>query len=251
MPDLASGVLATPGLIWLMVTIGVAGIVRGFTGFGTALIFVPIAGIFLPPAQVVGVMTLTGIVSMTALVPRAWGQADRKEVGILALAALITVPLGIMLLKQLDQITVRWLVTAIASGTLVALIIGWRYAREIQTKGLLGIGAAAGVVGGLTGLTGPVVIMFYLAGQGAVKTIRANTILFLAALDIVIVGNLLVSGSIAWETLWLAIALAVPYFATTLIGQAAFDPTQEKFYRLAAYTVIGLAVITGLPLWEG
>ncbi|SLN15415.1 Sulfite exporter TauE/SafE [Roseovarius albus] len=249
MLELITDVLALPGLIWLIVAIGFAGIVRGFTGFGTALIFVPVAGIFLPPEQVVAVITLTGIVSMSALVPRAWGQADRKEVGVLAFAALLTVPVGIMLLRQLDQVTVRWMVTVIASVTLAALITGWRYSRKIDAKGLLGVGGVAGVVGGLTGLTGPIVIMFYLAGQGAVKTIRANTILFLAALDIVIVANLLLSGTIELGTLVLAIVLAVPYFTTTLIGQAAFDPSQEKFYRWAAYAVIGVAVLTGLPLW--
>lgn len=54
MPDLILQVWATPGLIWLLLAISVAGIVRGFTGFGTALVFVPVAGIFLLPQTVVG-----------------------------------------------------------------------------------------------------------------------------------------------------------------------------------------------------
>ena len=74
MPDILAQALATPGLFWLMVAISVAGIVRGFTGFGTALIFVPVAGIFLEPERVIGVITVTGIFSAAALVPRAWGQ---------------------------------------------------------------------------------------------------------------------------------------------------------------------------------
>lgn len=57
MPEALAGVLATPGLVWLILTISVAGIVRGFTGFGTALVFVPVAGMFLPPQVVVAVIT--------------------------------------------------------------------------------------------------------------------------------------------------------------------------------------------------
>ena len=49
MPEALTQGLATPGLIWLLFTIGLAGIVRGFSGFGTALIFVPVANIFLEP----------------------------------------------------------------------------------------------------------------------------------------------------------------------------------------------------------
>ena len=124
MPDLLADVLATPGLVWLVLTISGAGIIRGFTGFGTALIFVPVAGIFLPPAQVVALITLTGVASMAALLPRAWGQAARGEVTILVVAALITVPAGIWLLGFLDPVAVRWIVAGIAAATLAALVSG-------------------------------------------------------------------------------------------------------------------------------
>lgn len=250
MPDLARDVLATPGLIWLALTIAIAGIVRGFTGFGTALIFVPVAGIFLPPERVVAVITLTGVASTSALLPRAWGRADRHEVALLALAALVTVPLGLMLLEGLPATAVRWAVTGVAGTTLAALVAGWRYAGRVGRAGLVVIGALAGVVGGLTGLTGPVIILFYLAGRSAVQLVRANTILFLAALDVVIVANLLIRGSVVPGTVLVAALLAVPYFFTTLLGQAMFDPRRERLYRWAAYGVIALAVITGLPLWD-
>jgi len=250
MPDAFAHVWATPGLAWLALTIGVAGLVRGFTGFGTALIFVPVAGVFLPPSTVIGVITLTGIASTSALLPKAWGQADRREVGVLALAALVTVPLGLALLGHLETSMVRWIVAAVATITLVSLVSGWRFSGHIAWPGLLAIGGVAGVIGGLTGLTGPVVILFYLAGQAAVASVRANTILFLAALDVVIVVNLLWQDSISWPTLILALVLAVPYFITTLIGQWAFDPRHERLYRWAAYGVIAIAVVSGLPIWN-
>jgi uncharacterized membrane protein YfcA len=93
------------------------------------------------------------------------------------------------------------------------------------------------------------VILFYLAGQSMAQTVRANTILFLAALDVVIVANLLLQGRVEWHIFLLALVLAVPYFITSLIGQALFDPRHERLYRWAAYAVIGLAVLSGLPLW--
>lgn len=250
MPDILATALATPGLVWLLLTIAAAGIVRGFTGFGTALIFVPVAGIFLEPERVIALITLTGVASTAALLPRAWGQADRREVGTMGLAALVTVPLGLWLLTQLDRDAVRWIVAGVAAVTLTALIAGWRYRGRVATPGLLGIGAAAGGIGGLTGLTGPAVILFYLAGQSGVASVRANTILFLAMLDVVVVGNLLLRGSVGLGVVVLALILSVPYFLTSLIGQALFDPRYETLYRGAAYGVIGLALITGLPIWD-
>ena len=249
MPDILAQVWATPGLTWMMLTIGVAGLVRGFTGFGTALIFVPIAGIFLAPETVIAVVVLTGIASNAGLLPRAWREGARAEVGTLALAAMVTVPVGLLLLDQLDGITIRWIVTGVAGATLALLITGWRFSGNVNLPGLLAIGAAAGLIGGLTGITGPVVILFYLAGQSVAQRVRANTILFLAALDVVVVGNLLIRGTVGIPEVALAITLAVPYFITTMIGQSLFDPKYERLYRWVAYSVIGLSVVSGLPIW--
>ena len=65
-----------------------------------------------------------------------------------------------------------------------------------------------------------------------------------------IAANLFWRDAIGWEVIGLAAALALPYLVTSLIGQALFDPRHERLYRWLAYAVIGLAVITGLPIWE-
>lgn len=250
MPDWLAAALSVPGLGWMALTIGVAGIVRGFTGFGTALIFVPVAGQYLSPGDVIIVITLTGIASTSALLPRAWGQADRRDVALMAFAAMFTVPLGVWAMTSLPQDTIRWIVTGIAGATLMALVTGWRYRGAVTRPGLVAIGFGAGLAGGMTGLTGPVVILFYLAGVKAAQTVRANTILYLALLDVVVFANLLIAGVSNWQMVVVAGILAVPYFVTSLIGQHLFDPRFEKTYRWAAYAVIAVAVVSGAPLFD-
>ena len=242
--------LATPGLGWLMLTIAAAGIVRGFTGFGTALIFVPVAGQFLEPHVVILVITLTGVASSSALLPNAWSSADHSEVGMMAAAAIITVPVGFWLLDQIDALTVRWIVACIATVTLVAIVSGWQWRGRLGPAGRGGVGGAAGLMGGMTGLTGPVVIMFYLANARSASNVRANTILFLAALDVVVIAFLVIGGHVSATLIWLGALLSVPYFCTSLVGQRLFDPFYEQLYRRAAYTVIGCAVLSGLPLFD-
>mgnify|MGYP000179518976 FL=1 len=144
MLDIFSSALATPGLYWLIFTIMAAGIVRGFTGFGTALIFVPVANVFLPAADVIALMTVTGVGSMLALVPRAIKTAELKEISVLGGAAVITVPFGLWLLTQLPHETIRWSVAFIAFVMLSALVLGWRYKGKINVLRLLGIGGALG-----------------------------------------------------------------------------------------------------------
>ncbi len=250
MPEAFLTALETPGLIWMVLTIAAAGIVRGFTGFGTAMIFVPIGTIFLPTADVVFLMAVTGLFSTTALFPAAWKEADKAEVSALSIAAGITVPFGLWLMAQMDALTLRWVASGVIGVTLAAVITGWRWKGDMGWPGRFGIGGAAGTVGGMTGLTGPVVIIFYLSSARDVSKVRANTIVFLAALDAVIVANLVFGGLSSLSALWAALILSVPYVITTLIGKALFDPGLEKIYLLASYAVIAVAVLTGLPLFD-
>ncbi|CUH89405.1 Sulfite exporter TauE/SafE [Phaeobacter sp. CECT 5382] len=244
------GAMAVPGLFWMMITIGAAGLVRGFTGFGTAMIFVPIGTQFLPTADVVFLMAATGLISTAALFPSAWKIADKAEVGALAIAASVAVPFGLWLMAQLDALTLRWILSGIIGLTLLAVVTGWRWQGRLGWRGRFAIGGTAGTIGGMTGLTGPAVIVFYLANARDVSKVRANTIVFLALLDLVIVTNLVFDGVANWQTLSVAVLLAGPYLVTTLIGKALFDPRLERLYRLASYSVIGLAVLIGLPLFD-
>lgn len=250
MPEAFLSALETPGLVWMAMTIAAAGVVRGFTGFGTAMIFVPIGTMFLPTADVVFLMAVTGIFSTMALFPAAWAKADKAEVSALSIAAGVTVPFGLWLMAQMDALTLRWTASAVIGLTLAAVVTGWRWKGNMGWPGRFGIGGAAGTVGGMTGLTGPVVIIFYLSSARDVTKVRANTIVFLAALDAVIVANLVFGGLANAQSLWAAVILSVPYVITTLIGKALFDPGLEKIYRIASYAVITVAVLTGLPLFD-
>ncbi len=250
MPEIVRGVLATPGLLWIAIAFLSAGHVRGFTGFGTALIVMPVAAVFLPMPIAIALVMMTGMASWPLIVPRAIREADRREVLAMATAAAVTTPVGIWLLTWVDRDVLRWMVALAATTTLAALVTGWRYHGRVKGPGLLGVGGSAGVLGGATGLTGPPVILFYLASTRAVATMRANTILFLALLDIVVIVNMVWRGLIDWEVVPIALALAVPYTTGIVVGQWLFNPEMERAYRLLAYGVIAVAILTGLPLFD-
>jgi len=242
--------LATPGLALLILTFLAAGLVRGFAGFGTALIIMPVATGLVPPAEAVATMTLVDMVSWAAIMPRAWNEAARAEVGLLAAGALCAAPLGVALLAVLDPVPVRWVVAAAAGATLLALVSGWRFHGRVRGAGLAGIGGAAGLLGGLTGLGGPPVILFYLAGPGQAARIRANTILFLGLLDLGILANLVLRDMIGGRAPALALVLVGPYLAGLLAGQRLFTASRERFFRRSAYGIIALAILSGLPLFD-
>ena len=69
-------VLSFDGLAWLIITVIFAGIVRGFSGFGTALIFMPIAASVTSPVWAIIIMMSFDIFGPLALLPRAWRDGE-------------------------------------------------------------------------------------------------------------------------------------------------------------------------------
>lgn len=113
-----------------------------------------------------------------------------------------------------------------------------------------GIGAAAGFVGGVSGLTGPIMVLFQLAGRDPIAVSRATTVVFLTTTSFLILPLMYLQGVLTGQAVALGLVFLTPYAAGSMIGQALFDPGRERFYRVAAYVIIGVATLMGLPLWD-
>jgi uncharacterized membrane protein YfcA len=68
---LVAEAIATDGLWLLVITALVAGLVRGFSGFGTAMVYLPIAGQILSPFE-----ALTTLMIMDLILCRMIGVRD-------------------------------------------------------------------------------------------------------------------------------------------------------------------------------
>ena len=252
--DLPAAMLTVAGgpgaLAALAVTLALAGLVRGFTGFGTALVFMPVAAALIPAELAILILVTTGMAVWPVLVPGAWHAAAKREVAWMGAAALLFTPLGVALLASLPEAALRWAVAGAAAATLAALVSGWRHARPVGPAGLLGVGAASGLLGGATGLGGPPAILFYLAGPSGAARVRANTILFLCVLDVAIVTSLLARFDVTAAHAALCGLLAIPSLLATRAGQRLFHPARERLYRRGAYALIAASILAGLPLWR-
>src|SRR5436853_1929383 len=78
----------------------VSGIARGFSGFGSALIFMPLASSLAAPRLVAALLLIIDFVAAAPLIPGAWRNADRKATSVMVLGAVIGVPLGTYCLSR-------------------------------------------------------------------------------------------------------------------------------------------------------
>ena len=250
MPEGLAVALAAPGLPLLALTALVAGAVYGFAGFGSALIFIPVAAALFSPEGAALLMALFGLSSTLTVLPRAWREAERRPTLVMLGAAVLALPLGTWALATVPEAPLRWAICGLVAATLAALAMGWRYEVEPGSGARVAVGAASGVIGGATGLGGPLVILFELGGSNGAARARANAIVFLTLLSAALAPALALRGLISAPALWLGAVVVPLHMIGTRLGQAAFRPAFEALYRRVAYAVIALAVLAGLPVWR-
>ena len=251
MPDLFAAVLDQPGLGWLAAVAFVAGVVRGFTGFGTALIYMPVAAQFLTPFGALITLTAMDVIGPLPNLPRAFRDGHRRDVLRLCAGLALAMPLGVWVLSLVAPQVFRYSVSLLSLGLLALLVSGWRYHGALRRGAVYAVGALGGFLGGATGLAGPPVIMTYMASKHPAHVIRANLLLYLFGVDILMIVVLAVMGRMEPGSLLLGFALALPYLAGNLLGGALFRPGYERGYRAVAYGLIALSALSGLPVFDG
>src|SRR6478609_3760590 len=100
----------------------VSGTARGFSGFGSALIFMPLASSIAGPQLVAALLLIIDFVAAAPLLPNAWKQANRKATSVMVTGALIGVPSGTYFLTRLDPVTTRWIISCFVTALLVLLL---------------------------------------------------------------------------------------------------------------------------------
>src|ERR1700684_3953758 len=118
----------------------ISGTARGFSGFGSALIFMPLASSIAAPKLVAALLLVIDFVGSSPLGPNAWRQADRKPTGVMVVGALIGVPIGTYFLSRLDPVTTRWIISGFVGALLLLLLSGWRYRGKDHVGLSVGVG---------------------------------------------------------------------------------------------------------------
>lgn len=237
-------------LVQLLGVALVAGLARGFSGFGAALIFVPLASAIVGPRLAVPVLLVIDAVAAAGMIPNGWRLADRREVAIMSVGALAGVPLGTLALANMDAQTLRWAIILVVVALLVLLMSGWRYHGRTSAPLTVAVGAIAGVFSGAAQTGGPPVVAYWLGGAAGHQKVRANIVLYFAVATVFSIASYLWNGLIGADVLWLSL-LTGPVFGLGLYaGSRIFGLADEDVFRRICFALIAAAVVLGLPLWD-
>lgn len=248
--QLIAQVIAADGFWILVIAAAVAGLVRGFSGFGTAMVYLPVAGQILSPFAALTTLMIMDLIGPLPNIPAALRTSHKADILRLSLGALLAVPLGVLMLGLIEPAVFRYGVSLIALGLLLLLVGGFRYHGKLQPRMIYGTGAIGGLLAGSVGLPGPPVIMLYMASPHSAAVIRANIMIYLLLCDLVMITVLHLNGYLVVSAVLTGAMLAVPYLLGNVIGGWLFAPGYERIYRWVAYFIIAASALNGLPLFD-
>lgn len=238
MPDL----LSTPFLISALVAC-IAGTVRGFAGFGAAMLMTPVFSALYGPAIGIALCLLLEIAVALPLVPGVLRLVDWRRIGLLLVAAALAVPLGTHTLTGVEPEPMRWAISAIILGAVILLASGWRFPGRPNAATTIAAGATSGFLNGLSGMAGPPIAFYYLAGNEPAARVRANLTTYFVFVDLIALASFASRGLIGWNIGVQGVFLAPAVMLGGVVGERLFPLASEKFYRRLA---LGLLVCVAI-----
>ena len=229
----------------------ISGTARGFSGFGSALIFMPLASSIAAPRLVAALLLIIDFIAAAPLVPNAWKKADRKATAVMVLGALVGVPIGTYFLSRLDPVTTRWIISGFVFALLLLLLSGWRYRGSDHATISVGIGGLSGFCSGLAQTGGPPIVGYWLGRPIPSIIARANILLFFGDSDFFSVVSYAVTGLITTDAIKFSFVVGPVYAIGVWFGASLFGKASEALFRAICYVLIAAAVIAGLPALDG
>lgn len=216
----------------------VAGLMRGYAGFGTAVVLAPVFATLWGSQQGVALMLLLELTISAQLVPGAWRQAERRVVLPLAAAALLAMPAGTLILWAVEPDALRRGIGVVVLVLAFLLMSGWRYrgARPLWLN--LAVGASSGLLKGATGMAGPPVTLYLLAGLEDAKRHRANLIVFFGLIAIASLLGPVLLGLVTPAVLAKLLVLLPVMALSVPVGARLLHVVPQRLYRPFAMAVM-------------
>lgn len=247
---LFSDAVADPRFLIALGVAAVSGLVRGFSGFGSALIYMPLISAVYGPRVAAPTLLLIDTICSLPFAIKVIPDSNLREVAPVAVAGAIALPLGTLALLLVDPLALRWFIALLVLVALTALIAGWRYHGRPTMAASVGVGAMAGLGGGAVQIAAPPLLIFWLGGANKAVTVRANIMVYFIVQGALSIAMYLYTGLLTTHAVVLALLFGAPFALALALGAFSFHGTSELFYRRVAYVIIAIAGVASLPLFD-
>ncbi|MDX9903730.1 MAG: sulfite exporter TauE/SafE family protein [Bacteroidales bacterium] len=230
-------------IILLSLIIFTASVVRGFTGFGLALVAVPLLQFLMPVTDTAVFIAMINFIFSLLYYRRSKRVISNQPLGLMALWTGAGVAAGALILKYINPAFIQ-----LGWGILIIFIVFALY-REVDfhirsdktamtLSGLLG-----GLLSGATGITGPPVAVILASLKTPKEKFNAVISVFILFAVSYALVFYLISGLVKQETLFLALCCVPALLAGLYTGDRLVARISQNTFTGIVYVVL---IIMGL-----
>ena len=236
---------------YFLITIVVifSGFLRGFIGFGSGLLMVPILSYFYSP---VFAMVFNIVIEIPATIYLTFVGAKKcnfKEISPMMFAMMLTIPFGTVFLVSVDEQVIKILMSVLLIFFVILIASGWRLKTTVTKYILILGGIISGLMQGATGMGGPPYVTVLLSKNDSDEVARANILVITSGLVISAIISLYFFGLFTKNILLTGAITAPIYVFSTYLGTRFFNVSGNKYYRnssLIALGIVGVATLIGV-----
>ena len=233
-----------PQLAYLATSIGLAGFVRGYSGFGFALAAAPMLTVILEPVDAIPIVLLFEIVLTLGFLPSIIGLVHWSAVRWLVLGAVLGTPFGVYILSAVPADSMRFGLAFILLGS---VLLSWRrppaMSGHFTPLAKVGIGVLSGLLSGGTAMSGPPIVLYFLASPVGATVGRASMMMFFLCSALIAMVFGISADLYSLHTFVLAI-LSIPILLVgAALGALCFHYSGPTSYRhFALMMLVAIAV---------
>ena len=239
--DLLAGYGIVPVLVALLAAFGSA-FVRGLTGFGMAILLVPILALALAPVDAVLLANFLSLFIGLSQIGRLVRGAEKSAWTIIGLVALTT-PAGLYLLSVTSPALARVVIAGIALSAFVAILLPRRGARDHHVATTGGVGLLSGLMTGYAGMPGPPVVPYYVGRDIPREVAKASMMLIFTCASAMGLASGTAFGVLDWSLALLALVLFPSVLLGNWLGDKASGRIEDRTWRICVGLVLGGAAI--------
>jgi uncharacterized membrane protein YfcA len=220
-----------------------AGLIRGFAGFGSGMIMVAVLLSLYHPMIAMPTVLFTEVVLSLVMLPAVWREAHWRLILPMVVAAAITAPLGVMVLGILSETVAKTLASAMIMAFVMLAIFRKTTGQATGRTDVLCAGGMSGLLGGVAGMTGPPVVALLLRTPMSPREVRASLIGYFVIVDTWLLISFSLQTSVGHEYLKLGLIMLVPLISGSLLGAWLFPKASPRAYRNLALATISAAAV--------
>ena len=195
-----------------------SGFLRGFIGFGSGLLMIPILSYFYSPVFAMVFYIVIEIQATIYLTFDGFKKANLKEITPMMATMMLTIPFGTIFLVSVDEQIIKTLMSILLIFFVILIGSGWRIKSTITKYVLVLGGAISGLMQGATGMGGPPYVTVLLSKNDSDEVARANILVITSGLVISAIMSLYYFGLFTKDNLFTGAITAQVYVFATYIG---------------------------------